>query len=66
MWTKAQVSAFQRAIAVAEKTDEAIRRLEEIAKVSPALADRVQALRLMRDNLYQVAATAIAIDPTGE
>lgn len=66
MWTKTQVAAHQRALAVAQKWDEPIRRLEEMAKHSPALQDRVAELRARRDMLYQLAATATAIDPTGE
>lgn len=65
MWTKPQVAAHQRAKATAEKWDEPIARLEEMAKHAPAFADRVRELRVMRDNLHQLAATALAIDPQG-
>ena len=65
MWTKAQVSAHQRALAVAQKWDDPIRRLEEMAKHAPALAERIAELRARRDNLYHLAATATAIDPSG-
>lgn len=66
MWSKAQVATFQRAIATAEQHEDAIRRLEAIARQAPALADRVAELRAMRDNLHAVASAALAIDPTGD
>lgn len=66
MWSKPQVAAHQRALAVAEKWDAAIRKLEELAVHAPAFADRVKELRIMRDNLHQLAATALAIDPSGK
>lgn len=65
MWTKAQVRAFNNALAVAQKWEEPLARLEEIAKHAPAFAERVNTLRVMRDTLHQVAATAVAIDPEG-
>jgi hypothetical protein len=66
MWTKAAVKAHQVAKAVAEKWDEPIAKLEELAKYAPAFADRVKELRIRRDNLHQLASTALAIDPTGK
>ena len=66
MWTKPQVRAFQAGLAVANKWEEAISKLEEIAKHAPAFAERMQSLRIQRDLLYQVCATAVAIDPQGE
>lgn len=65
MWTPAQVKAHQRALAVAEKWESAIAKLEEMAKHSPAFAARVSELREMRDTLHHLSATALAIDPTG-
>jgi len=66
MWTKAQVSAHQRALAKARELEETIARLEEVAKHNPAFAERVAGLRAMRDHLEQSAATALAVDPTGK
>jgi hypothetical protein len=65
MWTKAQVQTFQRALAAARKYDEPLRRLEAIAQHAPAFADRVRQLRITRDTLEQIAATALAVDPEG-
>lgn len=66
MWTKPAVAAHQRALAVAQKWDEPLQRLEQMAKFAPAFAERIKELRVMRDNLHQLAATALAIDPQGE
>ena len=66
MWTKAQVKAHQNALAVARKHKAAIRKLEEMAKHSPAFAERMRELRVRRDNLEQLGKVATAIDPEGE
>lgn len=65
MWTRTQVATFQRALATAEKYDEPLRRLEQIAQYAPAFADRVRQLRTLRDTLHQISAAALAIDPEG-
>lgn len=66
MWTKAQTAAHQRALATAERLDERIAKLEKLAQFAPAFAERIRDLRLMRDNLEQLARTAISIDAEGE
>lgn len=66
VWTKAQVAAHQRALAVARQWEETISHLEELAKITPALRDRVQELREARDHLELSTATAVAIDPVGK
>lgn len=66
MWTKAQVRQFQAGLAEAKKHEDAIERLTQLGKLNPALAERVQQLRDMRDHLEQTCATALAIDPDGE
>lgn len=66
MWTKAAVAAHQRALATAEKWEAPLARLAELAKYAPAFADRVKELQVRRDNLHQLSATALAIDPTGK
>ena len=65
IWTKTQVAAHQRALAVARQWEETIRHLQELAKVTPALADRVQELSDARDHLELSTMTAIAIDGVG-
>lgn len=66
MWTKAQVRAFQNGLNVAQKWEEPLNRLAEIAKHAPAFAERVEQLKAMREALYQVSATAVAVDPEGQ
>lgn len=66
MWSKAQVRAYQSALAESKKHEPAIERLRELAKYNPALAERIQQLADMRDHLEQTAATALAVDPTGD
>lgn len=66
MWSKPQVAAFQRAIALCEKVDSAIAKLEQMAKHMPEIAERVAELRARRDNLHAVSTIAIGIDPHGE
>lgn len=61
-WTPTQLRAFQVALAVAEKWEDAIARLEQLAKHAPAFAERVAELRARRDNLEQLAKTAIAVN----
>lgn len=65
MWTKAQVAAFQRARALAEKWRPALDRLGEIAKVSPQFAERIRELQARADNAAQLAELALQIDGTG-
>lgn len=65
MWTKDQARKHQAALAVAEKREATIANLEELAKHAPAFAERIAELRIMRDNLHALAATAVAIDPKG-
>lgn len=65
MWTKAQVAAHQRALATAQKWEPVIAKLEKLAQYAPPFAGRIAELRLMRDNLEQLALTAIAIDAEG-
>lgn len=65
MWTKAMVAGHQRAKAVAEEWEDKLAHLAEIAKHAPAFAERVKELQVMRDNLHQLTATALAIDPKG-
>lgn len=65
MWTKAQVGAFQRALATCARHEEMLSRLEQVSKYAPAFADRVRAIRVMCDNLRMLAQTALVIDSTG-
>lgn len=65
MWTKAQVRQHTKALATANKWDERVRNMEELAKHAPAFADRIAELRVMVDTLKAYAQTAIAIDPSG-
>jgi hypothetical protein len=66
MWTKAQVAAHQRALAVATEKAPIIERLREVAKHNPAFAERVESLAAMCEHLEQSARTALAVDPTGK
>lgn len=61
MWTKAQTAAFQRAIAAADKHQRALDALVEIAKVSPAFADRVKDLVDLHEHTRVLAETALAV-----
>lgn len=65
MWTKQQVSAFQRALATCARHEEMLMRLEQISKYAPAFADRIRAIRIMCDNLRMLSQTALVIDSTG-
>ena len=66
IWTKTQVAAHQRALAVARQWEATLSHLRELAKITPALAERVQELSDAREHLELSTATAIAIDPTGK
>jgi len=65
MWSKAAVTAHQRALATAKKWDDAIRRLEEMAKHAPQLRERVQELRDLRDQAEMMSGAALAVDSQG-
>lgn len=66
MWSKAQVATFQRAIAAAQKWAPALEKLGEIAKHSPAFADRIAELRTRADYVETLATVALAADSTGK
>jgi len=59
MWTKQQMATFQRALAAAEKWKAALSKLEEIAKHSPAFADRIQELLVRAANAETLATVAL-------
>ncbi len=65
MWTKAQVATFQRALAAAQKWRPALEKLSEIAKYSPAFADRIAELRIRAEYAETLATVALSADATG-
>ncbi len=65
MWTKTQVATFQRALAAAQKWQPALAKLGEIAKHSPAFADRIAELRTRAEYAETLATVALSVDATG-
>ena len=65
MWSKQQVAAHQRAIATVDKHQQALDRLAEIAKHSPAFKDRIDQLRQMAEYTKTLATVALTGDPHG-
>lgn len=66
MWTKQQARQHAKALAVADKWDERVKHMEELAKHAPAFEERAAELRTMVDTLRAYASAAVAIDPKGE
>lgn len=70
MWTKAQTSAFQKALAATDKHKRALDGLVTIAKISPQFAESVADLvtlhehtRLLSETALQVAIESLPTDP---
>lgn len=60
--TRAQIAAFEKAIAVANNILPRIELLAAMARVNPALEARVQEFRAKRDYLYALAEAALEFD----
>lgn len=61
MFSKAQQSAFERAIAAGDKHQKQIDALMQIASISPVFADRVKDLLALHEASQVLAQTALAI-----
>lgn len=64
MWNKAQIAAFQRALAASDKWQPALDRLAEIAKYAPQFADRIAELQIRATNVGNLARVALAASTT--
>lgn len=63
MWSKDQAAKFRRALATAQKHQQTLDNLAQLAQHSPALKDVVEEMRIRRDNLETLSATALAMMP---
>lgn len=66
MWTPAQRAAYSKALAVAQKHEAALRKLAEMAKHSPAIADQLRDVQARADYIKAVSETALAAEVEGE
>lgn len=64
MWTKAQIAAFQRALAAGQKWEQSIERLAEVAKHAPQFAERIAELQVRAQNVLNLAQAALAASTT--
>lgn len=64
MWNKNQLAIFQRALAAAQKWQQSLDRLSEIAKHSPQFADRINELIIRANNVQNLAEAALTLSST--
>lgn len=62
MWTPAQSRAIAQALATCAKHEGRLMTLEDVSKHSPAIAERVEELRVRCEQLKQVAQTMVAAE----
>ncbi len=62
MFDRKQLAAFERGLATAESAREKLEKLEEIARYSPQLAQRVKDLCVRCEELRAICATALELE----
>lgn len=60
--TKAQVSSFQKALAISNDVLPQVEWLETVAQAYPPIRERVEQVRLQREMLHALAAAALEAD----
>jgi hypothetical protein len=60
MWNKQQTATFQKALAAMDGLEAAISHLQEIAKVAPQFADRIDDLALRAENVRTLSTVALS------